>query len=352
MATYKVIQDIEAEDHILGPLSLRQFIYALIAVFFFYLCFICLTKGVSFLLVLFLPPGLFCAFFAFPFGKDQPTEVWALAKIRFLFKPRRRIWNQSGVKELVTITVPKKIEVQRTDGLSQNEVKSRLRALADTLDSRGWVVKNLSSNVYAPSMVGNQGTSERLLSITSIPQPVPDYDIPSNADVLDERMSPLAQQFDSMITTAAQNRRQQLIDELTAPTPPIAPAAQPQDQWFNPTAPTTTPIQAPVQSVTKNEEAEAAARIKASLAAQAQVNAKLHTIPANNDNSDTIELTHEPAAAVAPPQPPTPPAPVTAQPDPVILNLAKNNDLNIATLAREAGKNKGAGDDEVVISLH
>src|SRR5665213_2597510 len=107
MATYKVIQDIEAEDKILGPLTLRQFIYGLISIFFFYICFLCLTKHASFLLILFLPPALFTAFFTFPFGKDQPTEIWALAKIRFLFKPRQRIWDQSGIKELVTITVPK-----------------------------------------------------------------------------------------------------------------------------------------------------------------------------------------------------------------------------------------------------
>jgi hypothetical protein len=33
MATYKVIQDIEAEDKLVGPLSLKQFIFALIAIF-------------------------------------------------------------------------------------------------------------------------------------------------------------------------------------------------------------------------------------------------------------------------------------------------------------------------------
>lgn len=346
MATYKVIQDIEAEDHILGPLSLRQFIFALIAVFFFYLCFISLTKGASFLLAVFLPPGLFCAFFAFPFGKDQPTEVWALAKIRFLFKPRQRVWNQSGVKELVTITVPKKIEVQRTNGLSQNEVKSRLRALADTLDSRGWVVKNLNSNVYAPSVLGGQGSSERLLSISNIPQPVPDYDVPGTADMLDDNYSPLAQQFDSMITTAAQNRRQQIIDELTSPVV-TAPNPQPQSQWFNPPVPAAPTQPAPIQSITQTEEAAAAEQLKASLAAQAQVNAKLHIIAPTDDS--TIAVPHDLAPAPAP-QPAAPP--VTSKSDPVILNLAKNNDLNIATLAREAGKTKDMGDDEVVISLH
>jgi hypothetical protein len=38
--------------------------------------------------------------------------------------------------------------------------------------------------------------------------------------------------------------------------------------------------------------------------------------------------------------------------DPAILSLANNNDLNIATLAREADKAKGGSPDEVVISLH
>src|ERR1700689_4826621 len=135
MATYKVIQDIEAEDKILGPLTFRQFVYGLIAAFFCYICVICVTKGAAFLLVFFLPPALFTGFFAFPFGRDQPTEVWALAKIRFFLKPHRRTWDQSGVKELVTITVPKKVERILTNGLSQNEVQSRLKTLANTIDS-------------------------------------------------------------------------------------------------------------------------------------------------------------------------------------------------------------------------
>jgi hypothetical protein len=49
------------------------------------------------------------------------------------------------------------------------------------------------------------------------------------------------------------------------------------------------------------------------------------------------------------------PAAMTAQRDPAILSLATNNDLNLATLAREANKNRGnAGQspNEVIIPLH
>ena len=170
MSTYKVIQDIEAEDKILGPLTLRQFIYGLVTAFLLYLCFVVVTKGAAFLLIVFVPPALFTGFFTFPFHGDQPTEVWAVAKFSFLFKPRKRIWDQSGVKELVTVTVPKKIERVYTNGLSQTEVASRLSALANTIDSRGWAIKNVNVNMFAqPTMAADDG-SDRLVAMSSMPR--------------------------------------------------------------------------------------------------------------------------------------------------------------------------------------
>lgn len=344
MSTYKVIQDIEAEDHILGPLSLRQFIYGLIAAFFLYLCFISVTKGAAFLLILFLPPALFCGFFAFPFGGDQPTEVWALAKIRFMFKPRVRIWNQSGVRQLVTITVPKKIELQLTDGLTQTEVKSRLHALANTIDSRGWAIKNVASNSFVrPGMYG-QGSSERLLNITTMPQPVADYDLRGDDDVLDDITSPLAQQFSTMIDASSQSHRQQIIDRLADEQ---TVTTQPQQQWFTQSAPAATaPINA---AAAEADEAALSAQIQSGLAAQAQANLHLHTLPVSTPEPTTAPTPVQPAPTV----PKVTPEPVTPQPDPAILNLAKRNDLNVSTLAREASKVKEFGEDgEVVISLH
>ena len=209
MATYKLIQNIEAEDKILGPLTLRQFIFALVAAFFGYLCFICIAKQVYFLLIIFAPPGLLMGFFAFPFGGDQPTEIWALAKLRFYFKPRKRIWDQSGAKEMVTITVPKKIERSFTDGLSETEVQSRLKALASTIDSRGWAIKNVNIDNYSPNPLATAST-DRLLDIASVPNTVPETIIQASDDILDENNNPIAQQFDSMIAQSTQRYRQEL----------------------------------------------------------------------------------------------------------------------------------------------
>lgn len=362
MATYKVIQDIEAEDHILGPLSLRQFIYAIIAVLCFYFCYLVVAKGVPFLVPIFLLPGLFCAFFAAPFGKDQPTEVWALAKIRFFFKPRRRIWDQSGIKELVSITVPKKVEIHRTDGLSKTEVESRLSALASTIDSRGWAVKNVDVNLYTPPgfASNNSDTSDRLVGNGDMPQAVPTYDITAADDILDPQNNPIAQQFDQMINASTQAHRQQIMDTMRSPMPaatlpaPVdtqAASAKP-DYWFmnqpapqgsNPPAQVVHPGADQTDNATNttttldpDEQAQSNAlkALKAKEAETGNAYGHMKTIKPLADEATT------PSAAPAP------------QPNPNTQQLASNNDLNISTIARVAGKKDLPPDEEVVISLH
>ncbi len=369
MATYKVLQDIEAEDHILGPLTLRQFIFSLISVFFLYLSFIVVVKGAAFLLVVFLPPALLSGFFAFPFGKDQPTEIWALAKIRFYFKPRKRIWNQSGVKELVTITAPKRVEVVRTNGLSQNEVKSRLSALAHTIDSRGWSIKNVNVNLYSqPSQYATDAASDRLVDISAMPQPVADYEVYASDDILDERSNPIAQQFDQMINASSSSHRKKLIDTMNshAQATPAATAQTPENYWFlNPTPPVPTdPTQAVFaapqvvqpQSAPAQTAAPAALTTDAEQALLEQVKKRSEPVQAYNAHMKTIQpfINGQPApSTVTTTAQPSAPKPMTATPDPAIIKLASNNDLNVATLAREASrvKNPQLPKDEVVISL-
>lgn len=340
MATYKVIQDIEAEDHILGPLSLRQFIFGLIAALCFYLCYIVISKGAAFMVAAFLPPGLFCAFFAVPFGRDQPTEIWALAKIRFYFKPRRRIWDQNGMKDLVTVTAPKKVEVHRTDGLSQTEVKSRLSALANTIDSRGWAVKDVDINLYTrPGMLPTDEESDRLIDTGSLPQPVVAYDVTASDDILDEQSNPIAQQFDQMINASTQAHRQQLVSMLhpDSPTPtPQTPAQSGSSDWFMQQASPGVPAQAP--STTANDTADEAA-------ASDQLRARSHVQDVTYGHMKTImPIGQQPAAPV--------PLPAPKQPDPVATQLAANNDLNISTIARVANKKDLPPDEEVIIPLH
>lgn len=405
MATYKVIQDIEAEDKLVGPLTFRQFVYAGIAALNFYLTFLVSSKGAAFAAVIFFPIGLVFAFLAWPWSRDQPTEIWALARFRFLLKPRRRIWDQSGVKELVTITVPPKIERNLTNGLSQTEVKSRLRALADTIDSRGWAIKNVNVSLYGqPALISNDPSSDRLVNLNSLPQPVESVDIKPAEDMLDVQNNPVAQQFDSMIAASEKAHRAEVIEKMQAAAapaiqpPPLAAPSQPaplqpvqtNDYWFlNQPSQSTSSI--PQDNVTFNTQVVAPGASSSTLPVAAAVptadeetfikshrnepafspnlHGHLHVIqPLSAQQAGTAQ-----GQGIAPQQTPMPPTnqsddrtqtgatqgvqnpatpPVTQQRDTAILDLARNDDLNVATLAREAQKRTGPSADEVVISLH
>ena len=199
------MQDIEAEDHILGPLTLRQFIYSLASIFLLYVCFLLISKHVSFLIILFLPPALFFGFLAFPFKRDQPTEVWALAKVRYALKPKKRLWSQDGVKNLVTITAPKKTEKILTNGLSQNEVKNRLQILAQMIDTRGWAIKNMN-DVPVGSIVNGEGT-DRLVDVDTLPAPVPET---TEMDIFSDQ-SAQSRQMSEIINNRSQQDRAHLL---------------------------------------------------------------------------------------------------------------------------------------------
>jgi hypothetical protein len=221
MAVYKVIQDIEAEDKLVGPLTLKGFVYAGITALLGVINYKLLIASVPIafklpvICVLVMPMTLF-AVLASPLGREQPTEVWLLARVRFFLKPKQRIWNQMGISQLVTITVPKKLERQLTKGFSQIEVESRLKALANTLDSRGWAVKNINVNLnsHPDYLMSTDGSSDRLVSTPDVPQEAQVLDVHADDDILDEKNNPTAQNFETLIEKAQQERRNQVTARL------------------------------------------------------------------------------------------------------------------------------------------
>ncbi len=355
MATYKVIQDIEAEDKLLGPLSFRQFIYFMIAAFFGYLNFVGIAKGAPWLLIIFLPPMLFCLFFAWPWSPDQPTEVWALARIRFLFKPRKRIWDQSGIKEFVTVTAPKRIEKVYTDGLSQQEVRSRLHALANTIDSRGWAVKNAYNPMTNRVLPGQQTDSDRLLDIDHGAMDVPSDDYNDSDDILDDVNNPTAYHMNQMIDASTKAHRERILDQLRAQGATIPAGPPSTTNWFM------QPAQQLPQPVIPEPYIATPDDVLPIIDPKAQPTANMRTIQPTDAVMPTPVAPAAPASPAAPAampvnsQPTPAPAAARKSPDPAIINLAHNNDLNVATLAREANKALGPDvnqDGEVVISLH
>ena len=220
MAVYKVIQDIESEDKLLGPLTLKGLVYAMIVGALLFIDFRLLLTGVLgplkwIVVLLSLPPIILFGVLASPLGREQPTEVWLLSRIRFMTQARIRVWNQSGITNLVTVTAPKKVEAFLVKNLNQSEVKSRLEALATTLDSRGWAVKNANVNMGGFSgYFDAQEDTERLIDTSAIVKEVPVVDVHASDDILDENNNQTAQNFQNLIKEAEDQRRAELQKKL------------------------------------------------------------------------------------------------------------------------------------------
>ncbi len=106
MAQYKVPQDVEADDKLIGPFSFRQFVYLLIAGGL-------IAAGIGLFqlmpllaIVPMLPAGLFLVL-ALPLKKDQPMETYLAAVVSFYLKPRKRIWTPGQKESTILITAPK-----------------------------------------------------------------------------------------------------------------------------------------------------------------------------------------------------------------------------------------------------
>ncbi len=140
MATYRVPQDVEAEDKLVGFLSLKQFIFVLVMVASLWMCWMLAKINIA-LIIIPLPIAIVSGVLGLYQRSDQPVEVFLASWLRFKLKPRVRKWDQEGLEERVIITVPKFVQKVYTKGLTQQQVDSRLNQLSSMLDSRGWASK-------------------------------------------------------------------------------------------------------------------------------------------------------------------------------------------------------------------
>jgi PrgI family protein len=349
MAVYKVPQDVEADDKLIGWFSFRQFIYLIVVALSIAAAW---ALGQLFILlaVIPLPIIVFFGALALPLRKDQPMEVYLAAMVSFYLKPRRRLWEADGIEELIEITAPKTFEVQRVKNISRGEAQQRLGYLAQIVDSQGWSVRG--QGVQAPNSPMNTDVYFAAQQVE---------------DVLDSSNS-VAQSLDYMIDQADAKHHQQMIDRMRQPAladpipQPIAmnSAVNPYD-FFNsgtPTAQTQSVI--PIQPAVPTPVLEPAvvnSVFNQPLAPVAPVNGILPTFnpyPTDMQQSIIQPMSLQPTPAPVPAQTVTP----TTSEKPVsagIINLANNADLSIETIAREANRihqqeERDLG-EEVVISL-
>jgi hypothetical protein len=332
MATYKVPQDVEADDKLIGPFSFRQFIYLIVVAMA-----IAIAWGLAQLFIglaiIPLPVIIFFGALALPLRKDQPMEIYLAAMVSFYLKPRRRLWDPEGIETLIEITAPKTPEVQLTKDLSQTEAAQRLNYLANIVDTQGWAIRGVS---------GASGTAMN-------------NDVYLEAqgaeDVLDTNTS-IAHSFDEMMNQSTERMReeakQRMFQATVAPAPAQVPAADPLlDQMSQQISATQGQADPNISSPHYNPYPTFHQSVIQPL------NDTTHR--AESDLETSASAQPAPAAAKSVAQKEEKPATtsdiaLTAG----IMNLANNPDLSIETIAHEAHrlhKKAEEASEEVVISL-
>ena len=210
MAQYKVPQDVEAEDKLLGPFTFRQFIYLLIA-----------AAGIAgawglfqlfpLLALIPLPFVFFFGVLALPLKKDQPMETYLAAIISFYFKPNRRIWTAGQRESTIKIIAPKKAEKSRTRNLTEEEASHRLSFLASIIDTEGYAIRGDSS--MKDEYAAEADTIEDVL----------DADNPVIDRIIEQEQTERKQELIAQMHTAI-NRTDNLTATPSANTPIAAPS--------------------------------------------------------------------------------------------------------------------------------
>lgn len=325
MSSYKVPQDVEAEDKLIGPFSFRQFIYLIVVAIAGFVAYM-LSQIFLGLILVPLPVILFFLALALPLRKDQPMESYLLAMVQFHLKPRVRLWNPDGSIGLVEVTAPHVSEDPRTKDISGEEASRRLAYLAQVIDTGGWVTRGLSgSDAVSDTIVAEAQQAE---------------------DMLDDG-SDVGQSFDKMISTRDTSRleamRAQFQQSLQQATPQQLSAVP------APAPAATSTLQQPVDPA-DGTLVNGGTSVVAPDAPAVEFNpypASMHQRVISPSDSSPVPAEPAPAAPTE-----TPPKPSPEQPSPDIIRLANNNDLSISAIAREAHRIADQKEgEEVVISL-
>ena len=152
MAQYKVPQDVEADDKLIGPFSFRQFVYLLIAGGLIALA-VGLFQLFPLLAIIPLVPTLLFLALALPLKKDQPMETYLAAIVSYYLKPRTRLWTPGQRESTILITAPKVVEETRMRDISGEEATHRLSFLADIVDSQGYAIRGASENSMREDLI-------------------------------------------------------------------------------------------------------------------------------------------------------------------------------------------------------
>ena len=205
MGQYKVPQDVEAEDKIIGPLTMRQFIYAVIGIMWGGLSFAIFRNLIPIMIVVGAPVTLLFLLLAFYKRDGQNFEQLLVAMAGYFGQTRQRLWLKEPIVEAFQI-IPPKVTTEISQRNS-SEVRSQLEQLATVIDSRGGTpnaAAAVEDRLFLPTQPAGQQAPE--------PEAPDKYDVPVTGD-------PLTALIQQSLANLRADAIEQMRKEAAAPPP-------------------------------------------------------------------------------------------------------------------------------------
>jgi len=152
MGRYKVPQNVEAEDKILGPFSFRQFIYLLVAIGCGVAIWFLAQSPAWPMIFIPIPIFILCLALALPLRKDQPMETYLLAILKFIILPKKRLWRAGSYESNVDIDAVITNDGPPLKDIRGTEALNRLSFLADVVDTAGWSTRGATPEKSSENM--------------------------------------------------------------------------------------------------------------------------------------------------------------------------------------------------------
>jgi hypothetical protein len=135
---YKIPQNVDVEDKVVGPLTLRQFGVLLAAGFIVFFLYTILGHDLLLFVAAAFPFVAIGLAFAFLRINERSMETFILAAGTTLFRPRKRIWKQVPDLRPLREAPPAPVRPEEYRPPSAEEVHSKLEELSTIVDTRGW----------------------------------------------------------------------------------------------------------------------------------------------------------------------------------------------------------------------
>jgi len=207
MGTYKIPQDVEAEDKLIGPFTFRQFIFLLIAAGAAFTGWLLVRINI-WLVSIPLPVFLIFGFLGVYHREDQPVEIYLMAALNFFLKPRKRTWDPEGHVENVRLITPPR-QAQAQPKILATEDRGQLERLAHVMDTRGWSTKRPELNETINRNAINMG--DRLVAPPDLAGNQEPLDVHSSDDLLDPVNFPEAKKYRDLAENTQREAKQKAI---------------------------------------------------------------------------------------------------------------------------------------------